>query len=148
MFDLLADLAVDHERHVVVVRGGLVLLLCAGAVAGLHPGQTESSPPLSRFLLPGHGSRYRGVVGGRFGSGTRTHHVASKARHVWAAECGLQGWTLSPSALVMGGSQLFVALSTTDKPAILTDILPATSYKIKAFRSRGFTITAKKLFFS
>ena len=61
------DLLPDHERHVVVVCGGLMLLLlerfAGGAAAGLHPGQAEGSPPLPRFLLLGHRRRC-GVGGG------------------------------------------------------------------------------------
>lgn len=55
VFELFADLAVDHERHVVVVvHGGLMRVVFPGATAaaaaGLHPGQAKSSP-LPRLLL-------------------------------------------------------------------------------------------------
>lgn len=58
VFDLLPEVAVEGERHVVVVvDGGRLLPLplqpLAGAAAGLGAGQAEGSSPLLRLLLLG-----------------------------------------------------------------------------------------------
>lgn len=50
VFQLSADPTADHERRVVVDRGGLMLLVL-GVAAGLRPAQAELSPAPLRFLL-------------------------------------------------------------------------------------------------